>query len=773
MKTISPVFCAVFACFTAALVLPGGAACARSAAAPVAPVVRLVSPGVPVIANRDIIEVSVTLGQTYANPFDPDEVAVDAVATGPKGQTLRVPGFWFQPFRRETGENGAVRLAAKGEPGWRVRVCPTAPGPWHVTVTVKDKSGTAASGPLAFTALPLTNKRAAGTGWVRRAPGKAAARYFALDDGTGQARSCFLVGENVCWPGSRGLADYDDWFPALAKSGGNFARLWMAFSPLESKETGLGRYSLQNAAHFDEVLALARKHDLRCMVAFGTYGEFNTGGFFNEGSWPANPYNAANGGPVASDKPNDFFSNETARTFYKRRLRYLVARYGAYTSVGFWEFWNEKDVPAAWAKEMAGALKTLDPYQHLVTNSASTVGPADVWQLPTFDLTQTHRYGDEGSIRDIAPVISEDARAHDVFNKPHLMGEFGISWRNGDEKFDPSGRATNLHNGLWAGALSGSAGGAAIWWWDGYVHPKNLYKNFTGLARFAARVDWPRRDFRPLSLPAPTVPQTGAETFSNLVLTPTGVWGDKSTGVVTVGRGGLLSGGKILGVLAGPAKPDLRSPLTLAVDLPRPSRLVVRVVTVSDHASLRVSVDGKTAADFPFSAAPAPGNDYESTKQFPEYNNIYQAVFNKDRAIPLPAGRHTITLENTDGDWLSLGALTLEGAKSSRYAVLRPLALQDKTTGETLVWLQDPESNWWNDRAGRLPESYAGVTLHLSVPGFGPYRVEWWHTRAGKVLRTEDVMPSKGRLTLMVPAFTRDVALRAVPLRPNRQAARR
>jgi hypothetical protein len=68
-----------------------------------------------VVANRDVIEVDVTLGRTYANPFDPDEIAVDTVVAGPKDETLRVPGFWFQPFRRETGENRTVRLVANGE----------------------------------------------------------------------------------------------------------------------------------------------------------------------------------------------------------------------------------------------------------------------------------------------------------------------------------------------------------------------------------------------------------------------------------------------------------------------------------------------------------------------------------------------------------------------------------------------------------------------------------------------------------------------------------
>ena len=95
-------------------------------------------------------------------------------------------------------------------------------------------------------------------------------------------------------------------------------------------------------------------------------------------------------------------------------LRRLIARYGPETSLAFWEFWNETDAPAPWVREMAAYLKQNDPYLHLVTNSYSTVGTPAVWNLPEIDLTQTHRYGDEGTMKDIAPVILDDARLHDL-----------------------------------------------------------------------------------------------------------------------------------------------------------------------------------------------------------------------------------------------------------------------------------------------------------------------------------------------------------------------
>ena len=725
----------------------------------------------------DRVVLTVALNTTYANPFDPDEIAVDAVATGPGRRALRIPGFWYQDFRRDKNADGSERLVADGAPGWRVRFCPPAPGNWRIVVEAKDRTGTGRSTPLTLAVAPSKDP-----GFVRRAPNNG--RYFQFESGT----PYFLVGENVCWAGNRGLADYEEWFPALGKAGGNFARIWMGlFRPIETKESGLGRYDLANAYYYDAILDLAEENGLYCMFAFGTYSEFTTGGFFNEGRWPVNPYNKAVGGPA--EKPDDFFTDAAARAFYKRRLRYLIARYGAHTNLAFWEFWNEKGGPASWFREMATYLKTNDPYKHLVTNSYTTTGEADVWNIPQMDLTQTHRYGDEGSLRDIAPVIAQDARAHDVFKKPHLMGEFGISWRGSDNQFDPKGTATNLHNGLWAGALSGYAGGAAIWWWDNYIHPKRpecntacklswtingrhyhpdtLYAHFTGVARFARTIDWPRRRFEPVYVAAPTATTKGAETFTDLVLAPTEGWGAKPTGTVIVGRDGATRGGSLLSHLFGPNKPELRAPLTLAVDLPKAARLVVRVATVSVKADLRVSVDGKPVGRFPFDASPEGPKGYESTKQFPEYGGIYQAVFNKDVSFDIPAGKHTVTLENTEGDWLQMAALTFQGARSSRYPALRTYALSDAPSGETLLWLQDPESNWASDREGVVPKTYTGIAVRVPVSWPGRYRLEWWHTRIGRVLRSETAAVHAGVLSLTVPTFVRDVALRVAPSSPG------
>src|SRR5438034_7711990 len=173
---------------------------------------------------------------------------------------------------------------------------------------------------------------------------------------------------------------------------------------------------------------------------------------------------------------------------FKRRLRYIIARYSAYTNIMCWELFNEQElsrVPVSkeWNAEMARYIKSIDPYQHLISNSAGL--PDSVWRLDEISITQSHLYG-TGDVIDLATPIVSSIRHHERFNKPHLVAEFGISYKGPDTEFDPNGEGTALHNSLWAAAMGGACGTAANWWWDNYVAPKNLWHVYRGIASFAA-----------------------------------------------------------------------------------------------------------------------------------------------------------------------------------------------------------------------------------------------------------------------------------------------
>jgi hypothetical protein len=451
------------------------------------------------------LELTLELSATFDNPFAPEDIDVHAVFTSPRGRAITVNAFWYQLFKRRL-EGESEKIEPAGEPLWKLRFTPDCTGKWEYQVHAKDRSGSTGLPKASFVATESPAR-----GFIRRSASNP--RVFAWDN----EQAFFGIGENVCWGGKRGSFDYDDWLPALGKAGGNFIRIWMCSwnCALEWAEHSrgelrsgdyhnVGLYSLDNAWKLDTILEIAQRNGISVMLCLGTYGEFNEGGYFNEGQWKANPYNVANGGPCS--KPEEFWTNATARKLYQRRLRYLAARYGHRTNLHSWEFWNEAKAPAPWVAEMARFLKgsgefqgrPADPYGHLVT---TTYGEAAVWEIPEIDYTQTHSYG-TGNYADHAPVLYKEARNHDRFGKPHWSAEFGIDWRSPDNKYDPDGIGLNLHNALWASALSGDAGGALIWWWDSYVHPKRLYPHFGALQRFTDTVPWTDPGWKPLKAEA-------------------------------------------------------------------------------------------------------------------------------------------------------------------------------------------------------------------------------------------------------------------------------
>jgi hypothetical protein len=347
-----------------------------------------------------------------------------------------------------------------------------------------------------------------------------------------------------------------------------------------------------------------------------------------------------------------------------------------------------------------------------------------------------------------------------------LIAECGISFKEPDAKFDPNGRGTALHNSLWASTMSGACGAAAYWWWNNYIAPANLWHEFTPIVSFAAGVDWPRRHFKPVLLPAPRWNNAQPEELTDLVINSSGggAWGKADPAPIVILPSGQVSHA-LPYYLYGPQKAELQTRTTLSIDLPRAGAVTLHIAKVSDHATLRVIVDGTLTKIFNFDASPGMP-DQESTKTIPQDPNTYQAAINKDRVIELSAGPHTIELPVTAGDWISLDRVTFSGAKSSVSADLMTVALQDESAGETIAWLYDATSNPKADRGGVSGRQIENVSMAVPMSRPGNYSVQWWDTRAGSIIRTDSLVLTDGALLLRPPVFNRDIA---VHIRPAEQ----
>ncbi|MFQ6097014.1 MAG: cellulase family glycosylhydrolase [Armatimonadota bacterium] len=444
------------------------------------------------------VEFEVALSATYDNPFDPDEVSLDLHVQAPGGEAQIVHGFFAQDFeRRLIDENGgpAEELTQVGEPRWLARYVPARPGRHRYWLAARDRTGETRTKARSFAV-----RDGPGRGFVRV---RAGSRYFTFDDGS----SFFPIGHNVCWPGSRGTFDYDHYFRRMAEAGENYGRLWLgpfdAFTlervrAGEEDYCGLGVYDLANAWRIDRVIQEAEKRGIYLMLCIESFNSLRSRPKYDY--WHRNPYNAANGGPCA--RPEDFFTSAEARSVFKRRLRYLVARCAASTSVLSWELWNEVNIVdryasepvAAWHEEMSRYIRDADPYNHLITTSYVGFYDPAVFGQPGIDYVQSHHYGGD----DLAgAIVRGQRRMWEQYHKPHYFGEVGIS-HSGRETGQRDPLGAHLHNAIWASAFSGAAGTAMSWWWDSYIEPKDLYRRFTGLARFCEGVEWADEGFEPI-----------------------------------------------------------------------------------------------------------------------------------------------------------------------------------------------------------------------------------------------------------------------------------
>jgi hypothetical protein len=192
--------------------------------------------------------------------------------------------------------------------------------------------------------------------------------------------------------------------------------------------------------------------------------------------------------------------------------------------------------------------------------------------------------------------------------------------------------------------------------------------------------------------------------------------------------------------------------------------MTLRIVQVSDFADLRVAIDDQPVADFPFSALPGmPDQEAGAAAGRQRLDNgIYQVMVNKARQVQIPAGKHTITLDNIAGDWLTLGTITFTKAISSRFADLVAVGLADESAGERIIWLHDAKSNWKSDRDGVTPRVLKDVELTIPISDSLPAKVtaQWWDTRSGEVISRQVVETNAAAVKLAVPAFSRDIALR-------------
>ena len=697
-------------------------------------------------------ELDVSLAGTWDNPYDPDDVALDAAVTTASGRTYAQPGFFMVPQRMERfGIEDVPSPAGAGV--WKVRLAATEPGLMRVTLTARDRSGQAVF--ELPQAIAVEGGRQA-KGFVRVS--KADARYLAHDNGEGHVP----VGHNVpIYRSSNGMSQKDI-LEKMAAHGENWNRWWMSKGGLGIEwEPKLGWYRQGQAAKLDMLLDDAGRLGMYYMLCMDTHQDFRQDG------WRANPYNAEQGGPC--QKAGDWFTNAAAKALYRKRMRYTVARWAYSPQVMCWEFGNEfegwadssQESIIAWHREMAPLLAALDPYDHIISTSWwSKTGPEACWQIPEMALVQTHSYANNDL------NVALEAHAYCLtqwngFQKPHLFAEFGIRSHNFSAEDDPTGRA--IHNTVWAAVASGACGAPMPWWHENYIEPKNLYFHFQAIRNFLSGLPFGTEAWRQVAVTTPQpVSQPARPSQRDAVALTRGGFRKPAANVFQVSSEGVVSNAEeLLSLLHGGGHRDLVNPPTFEVTYPHDGSFIVHVDKVSHSGVLKVFIDEQLALERDLPCGEGQGKSWRHVPQW----KLWESVYDEDIRVPVKAGLRRIRVENHGKDWVSVPRYVFTGCRAHerQEAVCYALA----APSVAVAWIQNGDSTWVNHaRSPAEIRSFPPAAYTLEGFADGAYEVEWWETWKGVPQRRETVRAEGGKLTLTPGPVATDLAAKIMRLKP-------
>ena len=684
------------------------------------PIIHSIQTNDSIIGQYEKFEVSLDLTASFFNPYDYDEIEVKASFISPNGQTISVDGFFMQEF--SLLQNG--NLTTRGE-GFKVRFAPTQLGVWTYELSVRDKNGSSNYVIQQFRCIAST--QTGNKGFVRIN----STNYLSFDNG----EPYIPIGENLAWQKSNAYTDYKDWIDKLSSNGANYFRLWHAHWGLgiEWKSSsngfrGLRKYNEENCWYQDWLFDYCAEKGMYVMLCLQHHGPLSTQVNPN---WGANPYNKANGGMCVN--PADFFKDNSALSHTKNRFRYIVARWGYARSIMAWELFNEVEWTdqyqenqveiADWHMEMAEWIKELDPNKHLLTTSfAKEENDPIIWSLPDIDFTQTHSYINSPHIERVLHIGSLSYL--EKYAKPSLNAEFGIGLSQTLPAVDPNG--IHFHNGMWGSLMGGGLGTAMSWWWDMYIDLADLYHHFSPISKVVNEIPFVAKN---MQYSKPMV--IGAK--GDLSLIPTLGWGEMGVSSIEVqSNGDVYPQNPQLGIyLYGSQSNTLfRNPPVFSVDLPNAGSFTVKTAMLASNApKIAIWLDGVKLLD-------------------------ENAMANTSYSILLPAGQHSIKVENTGLDWITIASYMFSGLGSAVDAYV--LVADDKRTAAG--WVLHNAYNHEKMLSNHIPDPLSGA--EIIVDGFhdSTYFVKWYDCLTGALKSSQNVSAFNGQLRFPIPDLLWDFA---------------
>ena len=720
------------------------------------PVIGEVKRNAAQVKKFDKFELSIDLGAEYKNPYDPEDISLQAAFRSPSGKMTAVDGFYYEFYniRICNGES----MGKTGQACWKVRFTPTETGRYDYVLSARDGKGrTVKTATSSFDAIPSDSP-----GFLHVS--KQDKHYLEYDTGA----PFFGLGYALhLWNTPQAVMFTKMHLNQIAAFGGNYASVnlqTIGGAAFDLEGNPLGVYAQDRAYAFDYVLESAEAQNvylIPCLVQTRlAMGQF----------WSGSPFNKRNGGPC--EKASEFFTSEKAKQMVKQRFRYTVARWGYSPNLLVWELYNEvnyaecwelnRDAVRDWHVEMASYLKSIDPNQHLVSTSSGSGGMTEnavLESLPQLDCLLPHMYS-----KDIALSVHDSLGRSSRLGKPVLGGECGMPWPEAGRggSLDPAGIA--FHNDLWASAMSHAAGSILHWWVDTYIEPTQAGRHMRTFKAFADGIRWHAegfRDIRPVLRPlrsaqslfedvSPALQKSWSKAaYDRYSLKGKEIWAKidpnsvKANFVADVDPNVKLSG--LPAMLFGASNATLKGDLVLDVEAPQDTEAVIAFGSVSQEGTtVEVLVNDAVAARI--DAADRDGKD-----------NPYADELKGETRVKIPRGKCTLQLRNVGKGWACLSSISLKNyAVEDLSEKVRVYGMQGEHL--SIFWLQNTQHTWYRLSIGEKPETIQNTVFELTDLPQGPVTVQWWDTYEGKVFKTETLQTVGGKLSVMPPPFDRDIA---------------
>ena len=426
---------------------------------------------------------------------------------------------------------------------WKIRFAPEETGDWEFTIHAYDPNYADIYSSSTNDEFESVNTNEPGfivkanDRFLKRKTGEF---FFPVGENIPTYRDCHTTPDpqgsecaSTAVPCEYGATEIKKYIDKIAANNGNFVRIHVNVPGSDDTRAGLSLigkdfllahptnsnnmfkfdiYNLKDAWQMDEILRHAKEKDVAVEVILFIHSAFGDIEYCDNAWSLGNPFNSTFGGPVPASRPDEIYdvNNTLARKRFRDLIRYMVTRWGSYTSVANWKLWGEADQMTfcypntftpnsnftngswitAWHQEMYNHIITIDPFEHPIGTSFADFNFAAQQPIYNFiDLIDYHHYqsifNPPNSV-DLQDNFGQLENFRSAINfpvdKPCLIGEMGFdNPDNSAKKYDPKG--LDLHNSLWSTAFSGAYGSGLIWSFY-YVDNWDLYHHFSPVGKF-------------------------------------------------------------------------------------------------------------------------------------------------------------------------------------------------------------------------------------------------------------------------------------------------